>query len=67
MCIIAASLDQNSSGSTTASKLPLVFIHGLGIGFAHYLTLLATFPDDIDIILVEWHHVSMQVHISLIF
>jgi len=49
----------NSTGS--AKKVPLVFVHGIGIGFAHYLPLIASFPTDTDVFLVEWPHVAMQM------
>lgn len=45
----------------TSEKLPVVFIHGLGIGFGSYLGIICSFPMDVDVILVEWHHVSMQL------
>jgi hypothetical protein len=32
---------------------PIVFIHGLGIGFAHYIYLIAGLPRDRDVYLVE--------------
>ena len=41
-----------------AKKVPLVFVHGIGIGFAHYLPLIASFPTDTDVFLVEWPHVG---------
>ena len=58
-----------STGSTkngnekVASKgtMPVVFVHGIGIGFAHYLLVLAALPADVDIYLLEWPHVSMQL------
>eukprot|EP01042_Synura_sphagnicola_P006434 gene6434-8212_t len=37
-------------------KMPIVFVHGIGIGFAHYLGLLLSLPWDTDIYLVEWPH-----------
>ena len=33
----------------------------LGIGFAHYMGLIMSFPRDVDIYLVEWPHVAMQM------
>lgn len=47
--------------SSTHKPLPIVFIHGIGIGFAHYLRLLLSFPRDTDIYLIEWPHVAMQL------
>ena len=38
-----------------------VFVHGIGIGFMHYLALIAALPSDVPVYLVEWPHVSMQV------
>ena len=43
------------------NKLPVVFVHGLGIGFGSYLGIISSFPTEVDVILVEWHHVSMQL------
>jgi len=40
---------------------PIVFIHGIGIGFAHYMGLIMAFPRDVDVYLVEWPHVAMQL------
>ena len=50
-----------TSSSSSSSPLPLVFIHGIGIGFAHYLGLIASFPREVDVFLVEWPHVAMQM------
>lgn len=43
--------------------LPIVFIHGIGIGFLHYLGIILSFPRNVDVYLVEWPHVSMQLSI----
>lgn len=48
--------DGNDNGG-----LPVVFIHGIGIGFAHYLFLLMRLPRSVPCYLVEWPHVCMQV------
>ena len=40
---------------------PLVFVHGIGIGYAHYLYFITTLPSEIDVYLIEWPHVAMQV------
>lgn len=40
---------------------PIVFIHGIGIGFTHYLGLISSFPTEVDVYLVEWPHVAMQM------
>ncbi|RKO93543.1 hypothetical protein BDK51DRAFT_4712, partial [Blyttiomyces helicus] len=50
-----------AQGPTPKGALPLVFVHGIGIGFAHYLPLLAKLPTNIPIYLLEWPHVSMKV------
>mmetsp|Transcript_43093 Transcript_43093/g.116300 ORF Transcript_43093/g.116300 Transcript_43093/m.116300 type:complete len:292 (+) Transcript_43093:945-1820(+) len=42
-------------------SLPVVFVHGIGIGFMHYLALIASLPADVPVYLVEWPHVSMQI------
>lgn len=39
----------------------VVFVHGIGVGFAHYLRLLARLPRTSACYLVEWPHVCMQV------
>lgn len=44
---------------------PIVFIHGIGIGFPHYLGLILSFPEDVDVYLVEWPHVAMQLTASV--
>lgn len=49
-----------ASGKSRLS-LPIVFVHGIGIGFAHYLLLLLSLPRDTDLYLLEWPHVSMQL------
>lgn len=40
---------------------PIVFIHGLGIGFAHYIYLIAGLPRDRDVYLVEMPYVCMRL------
>ena len=37
---------------------PLVFVHGIGIGFVHYALLLASLPREAPVVLVEWPHCS---------
>lgn len=52
--------------SRAAKKgLPIIFIHGIGIGFPHYLGLILSFPQDCDVYLVEWPHVAMQFSYSV--
>ena len=53
--------DQDQNDYSAPAKLPIVFIHGIGIGFAHYLGLIANFPKDTDVFLLEWPHVCMQM------
>jgi hypothetical protein len=57
---------QQQRGDAAASppsqpKQPIIFIHGIGIGFAHYLGLLNSFPTEVDVYLLEWPHVAMQM------
>lgn len=42
-------------------RMPVFFIHGLGIGFMHYLALIIKLPTDVDVYLLEWPHVCMQL------
>lgn len=46
---------------TSHRKLPIVFVHGIGIGFAHYLGIILNFPRDTDVFLIEWPYVAMQM------
>jgi pimeloyl-ACP methyl ester carboxylesterase len=39
----------------------VVFIHGLGVGFAAYMRLISHLPRDVDVFLLEWPHVSMHM------
>lgn len=48
------------------SPFPLVFIHGIGIGFTHYLASLISLPTEVDVYLVEWPHVAMQVRVPVL-
>ncbi|KAI9094409.1 hypothetical protein DFS34DRAFT_629324 [Phlyctochytrium arcticum] len=54
-----------ASEPTPPNATPLVFIHGIGIGFAPYLQLLALFPRSVPIYLIEWRYVSMQLDSSV--
>jgi len=47
-----------------SNGLPIVFVHGIGAGFTHYLPIISQFPDDVDIFLVEWPYVAMQMTTS---
>ena len=40
---------------------PIVFVHGIGIGFLPYIMLILCLPREVDVFLIEWHHVSMQL------
>mmetsp|Transcript_12838 Transcript_12838/g.12916 ORF Transcript_12838/g.12916 Transcript_12838/m.12916 type:complete len:293 (+) Transcript_12838:185-1063(+) len=61
-----SSSPRRTEGSTKCTKfshqhMPVVFVHGIGIGFAHYLGVILSLPKDVDVYLVEWPHVSMQL------
>jgi hypothetical protein len=45
----------------TKKGIPIVFIHGIGTGFFHYLYIISLLPKDVDIFLVEWPYVAMQM------
>eukprot|EP01038_Epipyxis_sp_PR26KG_P009700 gene9700-13057_t len=47
--------------SNQNSSVPIIFVHGIGIGFAHYLGLLFSLPTEVDVFLIEWPHVAMQM------
>lgn len=58
----------NSETSGSVNKIqnerpiyPIVFIHGIGIGFTHYISLIWNLPTEVDVYLVEWPHVAMQM------
>jgi pimeloyl-ACP methyl ester carboxylesterase len=58
--------DKSNSSSSKKKKeksktFPIVFIHGIGTGFAHYITFISKFPYDVDIFLIEWPYVAMQM------
>jgi len=40
---------------------PIVFVHGIGIGFLPYMVLIIGLPTEVDVFLVEWPHVAMQM------
>ena len=56
------SLDPRTDGDK--HRLPIIFVHGIGIGFAHYLGVILSLPRDVDVFLVEWPYVSMQMATS---
>lgn len=43
-----------------SNKQPIVFVHGIGIGFTHYLGMIMSFPTDTDVFLIEWPHVGEE-------
>lgn len=49
-----------ASRDPSKSALPIVFVHGIGIGFPHYLGMILSLPEEADVYLVEWPHVAMQ-------
>ena len=60
--LVTVDRSQNNSSTQTGKKrIPIVFIHGLGVGFAHYARLINHFPKDVDVYLLEWPHVAMQL------
>lgn len=50
-----------SGENDPSTKKPIVFVHGIGIGYAHYLSVVATMPSNVDVYLIEWPHVAMQM------
>lgn len=52
---------------TDSRATPLFFVHGIGIGFGHYLAFISMLPREIDVYLVEWPHVAMQVTYHIVF
>ena len=51
----------HSSNSDSNGPKPIVFVHGIGIGFLPYLALIFGLPTEVDVFLVEWPHVAMQM------
>lgn len=51
----------NDDSLNQKERLPIVFIHGIGMGFTIYLGLIFCFPRDVDVILVEWPNISMTL------
>lgn len=41
--------------------LPIVFIHGIGMGLLHYIGLVARLPREVDVFLLDWPHISMRI------
>ncbi|KAI8591395.1 Alpha/Beta hydrolase protein [Geranomyces variabilis] len=56
----AVSNKKIDSATTADSPLPIVFIHGIGIGYLHYATLIARLPTTVDVFLIDWPHVAMR-------
>ncbi|TPX58455.1 hypothetical protein PhCBS80983_g03142 [Powellomyces hirtus] len=46
---------------TPPNALPIVFIHGIGVGFAAYIPFIALLPRNVPVYLLEWPHVAMQL------
>lgn len=54
-----------SDRSSDSRSLPVVFVHGIGIGFVHYLATIIQLPAEVDVYLVEWPHVAHQITTSV--
>ncbi|KAJ3178155.1 hypothetical protein HDU87_003707 [Geranomyces variabilis] len=52
--------DRDSATANSPPPLPIVFIHGIGIGYLHYATLIARLPTTVDVFLIDWPHVAMR-------
>lgn len=50
-----------SGKNNSKQSHPIVFIHGIGVGLIHYLALICCFPKEVDIYIVEWPYVAMQM------
>ncbi len=57
----AKEVDTDAPKSITQA-LPIVFIHGIGIGYAHYFGVVSSLPTDVDVYLLEWPNVAMQMN-----
>ena len=55
-----SSSGSNNSSDSSGHK-PIVFVHGIGVGFLPYLVLIIGLPVEVDVFLVEWPHVAMQM------
>ena len=53
--------NNHNISNPSSAAYPLVFVHGIGIGYAHYLAFISSLPPEIDVYLIEWPHVAMQV------
>jgi len=52
---------RNDSYWIESEALPLVFIHGIGMGLSQYLDIVSLLSKDVPCFLVEWPHVGMQM------
>ncbi len=52
---------RRSGSAPPIRRLPIVFVHGIGIGLSQYLQIIDMLPKDTDVFLVEWPHVAMQM------
>lgn len=53
--------NNNDDSSSSCGHKPIVFVHGIGVGFLPYLVLILGLPVEVDVFLVEWPHVAMQM------
>ena len=53
--------EKNGPTGSDTSANPIIFVHGIGVGFVHYLGLIFSFPSEVDVYLVEWPHVAYQM------
>ena len=51
----------NPTAAKSRGLKPIVFIHGIGVGFLPYMALIFTLPTEVDVFLVEWPHVAMKM------
>lgn len=61
-----ATTTTSTNTTDSGAKVPLVFVHGIGIGFAHYLGMIMSFPTDTDVFLIEWPHVGEFLDINVL-
>ncbi|KAJ3187982.1 hypothetical protein HDU85_006375 [Gaertneriomyces sp. JEL0708] len=54
-------LYRSPSEAMPPGSMPVVFIHGIGIGLGAYLPFLMKLPRNVPVYLLEWPHVSMQL------
>eukprot|EP01034_Spumella_vulgaris_P034403 gene34403-42430_t len=53
--------EEEKYNNRKVKPLPIVFVHGIGIGYPHYFSLVASLPTDVDVYLIEWPNVAMQM------